>query len=109
MSRTWPRTNGPRGTRFTAKVSVVSGPLIAGWPQGAPYGVIVLEGATEVAPQAFLGQLKEGGRLVCVLGSGPGAKAMVYCRSGEELGGRPIFDAAAAVLPGFVKAPAFAF
>jgi protein-L-isoaspartate(D-aspartate) O-methyltransferase len=50
-----------------------------------------------------------GGRLVCVLGSGPAAKAMLYCRSGEELGGRPIFDASAAVLPGFAKAPVFAF
>lgn len=90
-------------------VTVVSGPLIAGWPRGAPYDVIFLEGATEIAPQAFLGQLKDGARLVCVLGSGPGAKAMLYCRSGEELGRRPIFDASAAVLPGFAKAPVFAF
>jgi protein-L-isoaspartate(D-aspartate) O-methyltransferase len=90
-------------------VSVVSGPLIGGWPQGAPYDVILLEGATEISPQAFLSQLKDGGRLVCVLGSGPGAKAMLYRRSGEELGGRPIFDASAAVLPGFAKAPIFAF
>jgi protein-L-isoaspartate(D-aspartate) O-methyltransferase len=90
-------------------VSVVTGPLIGGWPQGAPYDVILLEGATEISPQAFLGQLKDGGRLVCVLGSGPGAKAMLYRRSGEELGGRPIFDASAAVLPGFAKAPIFAF
>ena len=90
-------------------VSVVSGPLTGGWPQGAPYDVIVLEGATEIVPQAFLSQLKEGGRLVCVLGSGPGSKSMLYCRSGEELGGRPIFDATAALLPGFAKAPAFAF
>lgn len=92
-----------------SNVNVVSGPLIAGWPQGAPYDVILLEGATEIAPHTFLGQLKDGGRLVCVLGSGPAAKAMLYCRSGEELGGRPIFDASAAVLPGFARAPVFAF
>ena len=92
-----------------SSVNVVSGPLIAGWPQGAPYDVILLEGATEIAPHTFLGQLKDGGRLVCVLGSGPAAKAMLYCRSGEELGGRPIFDASAAVLPGFARAPVFAF
>ena len=92
-----------------SSVNVVSGPLIAGWPQGAPYDVILLEGATEIAPHTFLGQLKDGGRLVCVLGSGPAAKAMLYCRSGEELGGRPIFDAGAAVLPGFARAPVFAF
>lgn len=90
-------------------VSLVTGPLSAGWPQGAPYDVILLEGATEVVPQAFLDQLKNGGRLVCVLSNGPGAKAMLYCRSGDELGGRPIFDANAAVLPGFAKAPVFAF
>ncbi|MFZ0622029.1 MAG: protein-L-isoaspartate O-methyltransferase [Pseudolabrys sp.] len=90
-------------------VTVVGGPLTSGWPKAAPYDVILLEGATEVAPQAFLRQLKDGGRLVCILGGGPGAKAIRYYRSGEELGGRPIFDANAAVLPGFAKAPAFAF
>ena len=90
-------------------VSVVSGPLIDGWPPAAPYDVILLEGATEVEPQAFRRQLKEGGRLVCVLGSPPGATAMLYRRSGEEMGSRPIFDAAATVLPGFAKPPVFAF
>src|SRR6187455_1933997 len=90
-------------------VNLASGALTGGWPQSSPYYAIVLEGATEIPPEAFLSQLKEGGRLVCVLGGGPGAKAMLYCRSGDELGGRPIFDASAAVLPGFAKAPVFAF
>ena len=92
-----------------SNVKVVSGPLTGGWPQGGPYDVILLEGATEIEPLAFLRQLKDGGRLVCVLGSGPASKAMLYCRSGEELGGRAIFDASAALLPGFAKIPAFAF
>jgi len=90
-------------------VRLVTGPLIAGWAKDASYDVIVLEGATEIAPQSFLGQLRDGGRLVGILGSGPGAKAMLYCRSRDELGGRPIFDASAAVLPGFAKSPVFAF
>jgi protein-L-isoaspartate(D-aspartate) O-methyltransferase len=89
--------------------TVVSGSLTAGWPQSSPYDAIVLEGATEVPPETFLSQIREGGRLVCVLGSGPGSKAMLYCRSGDDLGGRPIFDATAAVLPGFAKTPVFAF
>lgn len=92
-----------------SNVSIVIGPLTEGWPQTAPYDAILLEGAGEFAPHAFLRQLKEGGRLVCVLGSGPAAKAMLYSRSGAELGGRPIFDASAAVLPGFAKTPSFAF
>jgi protein-L-isoaspartate(D-aspartate) O-methyltransferase len=92
-----------------SNVTVVSGPLNLGWPQGAPYDAIVLEGATEIVPHDLCRQLKDGGRLVCVLGSGPGAKAMLYQRSGNDIGGRPVFDAAAALLPGFAKTPVFAF
>lgn len=90
-------------------VTVESGPLSEGWAKAGPYDVIVLEGATEVAPHALCRQLKDGGRLVCVLGSGPDAKAMLYRRSGDDVGARPVFDAAAALLPGFAKAPEFAF
>lgn len=92
-----------------ANVSVASVPLTEGWPPGGPYDVILLEGAAEEVPPALLRQLKDGGRLLCVLGAGPGAKAMVYRRSGEDIGSMPIFDAAAAILPGFVKPPEFAF
>jgi protein-L-isoaspartate(D-aspartate) O-methyltransferase len=90
-------------------VTVVSGPLSAGWPEAAPYDVILLDGATEIPPQILCRQLASDGRLVCIEGNGPGSKAMLYRRSGEESGGRPIFDAVAPVLPGFVKPPAFAF
>ena len=90
-------------------VSVVSGPLVEGWAQAAPYDVILLEGATEIPPQALCRQLSDGGRLVCVLGNGPGAKAVLYYRSGAEFGSRAIFDATAPLLPGFAKPPAFAF
>jgi protein-L-isoaspartate(D-aspartate) O-methyltransferase len=90
-------------------IRVANGPLTEGWPQAAPYDAILLEGATERAPDVLLRQLKDGGRLVCVLGAGPGAQAMLYRRSGGEFGGRPLFDAAAPVLPGFVNPPEFAF
>ena len=90
-------------------VSVVSGPLAAGWPDGGPYDVILLEGATEIMPEPLLRQLADNGRLLCVVGGGPGAKATVFRRTGDELGTRHIFDAAAAVLPGFVKPREFAF
>jgi protein-L-isoaspartate(D-aspartate) O-methyltransferase len=90
-------------------VTVQTGTLTEGWPPAAPYDAIVVEGATEFAPESLLGQLKDGGRLVCVLGTGPDAKAMLYRRSGRESGGRAIFDAAAPPLPGFVRPPEFAF
>jgi protein-L-isoaspartate(D-aspartate) O-methyltransferase len=90
-------------------VTVVSGPLAEGWAKGAPYDVILLEGATEVPPQALCRQLSDGGRLVCVLGEGPSTKAVLYYRSGDEVGSRAVFDASAPLLPGFAKTPAFAF
>lgn len=90
-------------------VEVVSGSLAAGWAAAAPYDVIVVEGATEVAPEALLRQLSDGGRLLCVLGSDPAAKAMMYLRCGGDVGGRAVFDGAAPVLPGFTRPRAFAF
>jgi protein-L-isoaspartate(D-aspartate) O-methyltransferase len=71
--------------------------------------LIVLEGATEVIPSTLFGQLKNGGRLVCVLGRGPGGKAMIYRQIDGDLSGRPVFDASAHLLPGFSKPPAFVF
>jgi protein-L-isoaspartate(D-aspartate) O-methyltransferase len=90
-------------------VSVVSGPLKAGWPAGGPYDVIILDGATEVVPQQLHAQLKPGGRLACVLQQGPAGKAMLFRSLEGELSGRPIFDAAAPLLPGFQHVPEFVF
>jgi protein-L-isoaspartate(D-aspartate) O-methyltransferase len=88
---------------------VVLGPLIRGWPAQAPYDAIICEGATDMVPKALLDQLKEGGRLVCLFGRAPGAKAMLYRRIDGECSGRPLFDAAAPLLPGFVRPPEFVF
>lgn len=92
-----------------ANVAVVTAPLAAGWPQGGPYDVIVLEGACEVEPRGLLGQLKEGGRLVCVMRHGPAGKAMLFRALGGKLSGVPIFDATAPTLPGFAKPKEFVF
>ena len=90
-------------------IAVASGPLAAGWAEGAPYDVIVLEGAAEIVPDSLLSQLKEGGRLVAVVGSGPMGKATLYRRAGGHTTGQAVFDAAAPLLPGFVKPAAFVF
>ena len=88
---------------------VVTGALTKGFAADAPYDLILMEGSSEIVPEMLLDQIKDGGRLVCVLGSGPSAKAMLYRRVGRELSGRPAFDAAAPLLPGFVKPPEFVF
>jgi protein-L-isoaspartate(D-aspartate) O-methyltransferase len=87
----------------------VSGALAAGWAERAPYDVIVLEGAAEVVPDSLLSQLKDGGRLVAVVGFGPMGKATLYRRAGGHATAQPVFDAAAPPLPGFIKPAAFVF
>lgn len=80
-----------------------------GDPAGAPYDVIILNGATEVTPDGLFGQLKEGGRLVGVSAESRPSRAMIVTRSHGEFGYRPLFDAAAPVLPGLERAAAFVF
>jgi len=88
---------------------VVAGKLALGWPPAGPYDVIVMQGATEIVPETLLAQLKNGGRLICVLGRGAQRKATLFRNADGEVGGRPMFDAAAPLLSGFVQAPAFVF
>jgi len=90
-------------------VKVAVGPLVIGWPLAEPYDVIVMQGATEVVPDALLRQLKDGGRLAGILGEGPQRKAMIYRKVDGDVSGRPVFDAAAPLLPGFSRKPAFVF
>lgn len=93
-----------------ANVTCVAGPLADGWQAAAPYDAIIVEGAAEVEPPAKLsGQLGPGGRLIVVCGRGASAKATIYYSSGGAASGRPVFDAAAPLLPGFAKQPAFVF
>ncbi len=92
-----------------ANVEVALGPLTAGWPAGAPYDVILLNGSAEILPDALGDQLKPGGRVVGVCGHPPAAKATISHVIEGHLVGRPVFDAAARLLPGFVAPPAFVF
>jgi len=97
------------GTGSPAAAKIVTGPLSRGWAGEGLYDAIVIEGSVEMVPAVLFDQLKEGGRLVCVLGRGPACKAMLYRRIEGELSGRVVFDAAAAPLPGFVKPQEFVF
>jgi protein-L-isoaspartate(D-aspartate) O-methyltransferase len=92
-----------------SNVEPVHGNLAAGWQPGAPYEAILIEGAIEVLPRALAEQLAEGGRLACIFGRGPAAKATLFRKDIGEISTRPIFDAAGSVLPGFAEAPSFVF
>ena len=89
--------------------TVIEGRLVAGAPAGAPFDVIVLNGAVETVSPSLLEQLKDGGRLVAIVAEGPLCRAQVWRRTGKTFDARPAFDAGAAVLPGFERAAGFVF
>lgn len=65
-------------------VTVEVGNGAQGWEKGAPYDVIVISGALEVLPEAFLKQVKVGGRIAAIIGQAPVMEASVITRTGEN-------------------------
>ena len=68
-------------------VDVVLGNGANGWEGAgqfaAPYDVIIISGALPLLPEAFLRQLKVGGRLLCVIGEPPVMQAQLITRTSE--------------------------
>jgi protein-L-isoaspartate(D-aspartate) O-methyltransferase len=97
-------------TAFGAEnATVVRNRLAEGAKDRAPYDVIVIEGAIEVAPQALLSQLSENGRLVAIVRQGAQGRAHLFVREKGQIGSRPDFDASVPILAGFNKSAGFVF
>lgn len=92
-----------------ANATVVTGPLPQGVAAEAPYDAILVSGAVAAISAGLLDQLKDGGRLVCVLADGSVGRAMRWRRHGGTFDPWPLFDAEAPLLPGFEPQPAFVF
>jgi protein-L-isoaspartate(D-aspartate) O-methyltransferase len=54
-----------------------------GWAQGAPFDVIVISGGLEVLPEAFLKQVKVGGRIAAIVGQAPVMSCNIITRVSE--------------------------
>ncbi len=92
-----------------ANVTLAEGRLIDGWPAGAPYDAILVEGAVEASPDALISQLKPGGMLAAIQRSERISRAMLWEHVGESAAKWPQFEAWATVLPGFEREAAFVF
>ncbi|QND53187.1 protein-L-isoaspartate O-methyltransferase [Phyllobacterium sp. 628] len=90
-------------------VVVVTAPLQGGYASEAPYDVILIEGGVDHVPGPLFDQLKDGGRLVAVEGSGNSGKAMIYVKNDGVVSGRRAFNSAVKPLPGFEKVAEFEF
>ncbi|GIL00672.1 MAG: protein-L-isoaspartate O-methyltransferase [Alphaproteobacteria bacterium] len=90
-------------------VVVVEGPLAAGYAGEGPYDVIFIEGAIGRLPDEITAQLKEGGRLVAVAGTGNAAYARLWIREAGAVSDRRLFNCALKPLQAFEKTPEFEF
>lgn len=91
---------------------LVQGPLAAGWPGGAPYDAILIEGEVPEVPEAIAGQLAEGGRLATVLGPasrGLSSHAVLGRRIAGSFSVTDAFNCATLPLPAFRRQPTFVF
>jgi protein-L-isoaspartate(D-aspartate) O-methyltransferase len=90
-------------------VRLVEGPLAQGSAEGAPYDLILIDGAVEFVPDALVAQLSDGGRLATALLEQGVTRLAIGRRAGDGFGLAAFADAAAAILPGFVRPRAFTF
>ena len=67
-----------------ANVSVETGDASGGWPAHGPYDVIVISGSLPELPEAFLQQLKIGGRLAAFIGEAPAMQARLTTRTSDQ-------------------------
>ncbi|MEA3017170.1 MAG: protein-L-isoaspartate(D-aspartate) O-methyltransferase [Sphingomonadales bacterium] len=90
-------------------VELVEGPLAAGHEAGAPYDLILIDGAVERLPDAIVAQLAEGGRLAAAILDQGVTRLGIGRKAGGGFGFTIFSDAAAAVLPGFAAPRMFSF
>jgi protein-L-isoaspartate(D-aspartate) O-methyltransferase len=88
----------------------VTGTLADGYPDRAPYDLILIEGAVRAIPDRIGRQVAQNGRLVTILAAENTAGTAILAE--PTLGGmstRAAFDATTALLPGLLPRPCFAF
>lgn len=95
-------------------IQAVTGPLTKGFAKNQPFDVIFINGAVEAELETLFSQLSEGGRLVTIQRfaddpSGHASKAIRFEKVAGHMSSRFLFDASAAVLKEFQKAPQFVF
>lgn len=103
------RARGTLATLGVDNVVVIEAAHTGGAPGGAPYDVLVLDGAVETLPEPLLGQLRDGGRVAGVTVDGGVGRAMTGRMIGGTFGSEIFAEAVAAPLPGFGRDKTFVF
>jgi protein-L-isoaspartate(D-aspartate) O-methyltransferase len=91
------------------KVQLVEGPLAAGHEAGAPYDLVLIDGAVASVPDAIVAQVAENGRIAAVVLDAGVTRLGVGRKVAGSFGLTIFTDGAAAILPGFAKPRTFSF
>jgi protein-L-isoaspartate(D-aspartate) O-methyltransferase len=92
-----------------AGIDTVTGVLREGWKKGAPFDVILLDGAVEEIPATLVKQLTAEGRLAGAIVDRGVTRLVVGRAAGGSFGLRSLADADVDILPGFERPRAFTF
>jgi protein-L-isoaspartate(D-aspartate) O-methyltransferase len=90
-------------------VGIIEAPLETGFAKGAPYDLILIDGAVETIPDAIIDQLADGGRLGTALVDRGITRLVVGRKAGGAFGILSFGDAGVPALPGFSRPKAFKF
>lgn len=93
----------------TANVELVEGPLNQGWAQGAPYDLILVDGAVEQLPDRIVEQCRADGRVVTGIVDRGVTRLASGHRSAGGFGLIDFADVECVVLPGFERPRGFTF
>lgn len=92
-----------------ADVALIEGPLEAGHAAGAPYDVLLIDGAVETVPDALVEQVAIGGRVAAGLFDRGVTRLAAGRRSAGGFGLLDFADIDCVVLPGFARPRVFTF
>ncbi len=93
----------------TPSVTIVEGALEHGHPEGAPYDVLIVDGAIEELPATLASQVVDGGRIVSGLIERGVFRLAAGAHRGAATALAPFADIDSVRLPGFARPRSFTF
>ena len=91
-------------------VETIEGDAVRGWSAAGPYDAIAVTGSLPVLDDAFLHQLKPGGRLFVVVGEAPAMEARLVTRVGaRDFATESLFETVLPPLAGATRPNRFEF
>ena len=91
------------------RITIIEGPLERGHPDGAPYDLMVIDGAVERVPDALVSQVRPGGRVVAGLVDRGVTRLAAGRRSEGGFAMMDFADVDCCLLPGFATPARFTF